>query len=277
MQLLEGIVRRLGLAHSFSWQRQIVIGGKKIVIPFMGGNSLVEKETWFTRYLAAFMKARGGLFVDIGVNLGQTLVKVKGIEPGRAYAGFEASTECVHYVSALIKANHFTDVMVIPVGLADTRRLVTLSSNSATDQSASIIQGFRDSTYEQSTLILVEKGDDILPLLSGLPVGVVKIDVEGAELEVLTGLKETLRGSMPIVTCEILPIYDMALEIGSFRLKRHGQINTLMKSLGYECFRMRHDAWLEPAPEVQVHGDLELSDYVFLPPDLKAEMLEQPL
>ena len=57
--------------------------------------------------------------------------------------------------------------------------MVTLSSNSATDQCASIIQGFRDATYEQSTQILVEKGDDILPLLSGLPVGVVKIDVEG--------------------------------------------------------------------------------------------------
>ena len=82
---------------------------------------------------------------------------------------------------------------------------------------------------------------------------------------------------MPIVTCEILPIYDATLEVGRFRLKRHEQINTLMKSLGYECFRMQHDAWLEPAPEVQVYGDLELSDYVFLPPGLKAEMLEQPL
>ena len=118
MHLLERIFHRLGVSRYLCWHRQMMIEGKKLTIPVMGGNRLAEKETWFTRYLASFMKARGGLFVDVGVNLGQTLLKVKSIEPGRAYTGFEASTECVHYVSELIKANQFTNVTVIPVGLA---------------------------------------------------------------------------------------------------------------------------------------------------------------
>ncbi len=277
MQLIERIVRRLGLAYSIGWHRQMMVGGKKRTIPFTGGNMLVEKETWFSRYLAAFMKARSGLFVDIGVNLGQTLLKVKGIDPGRVYAGFEASAECVHYAGELVRANHFTDVTIIPVGLAETRRLVSLAANSTTDQSASIIPGFRDTQYAQSTLILVEKGDDVLPMLPGQPVGIVKIDVEGAELEVLLGLKQTLMSAMPIVTCEILPVYDAATEIGRFRLERQAQLLSLMQGLGYTCFRMRHDAWLEPVKEIQVHSDLELSDYAFLPPAAAAEVSEPPM
>ena len=81
---------------------------------------------------------------------------------------------------------------------------------------------------------------------------------------------------MPIVTCEILPIYDLSTEVGRFRRERQEQIMTMMTDLGYECFRMRRGSWLEPVQDVQVHSNLELNDYAFLPRSLTPVLTLQP-
>ena len=56
-------------------------------------------------------KLKSGAFIDVGVNLGQTLLKVAAIDPGRAYVGFEPNPACVDYVWKLIETNNLETYM----------------------------------------------------------------------------------------------------------------------------------------------------------------------
>lgn len=65
--------------------------------------------------------------------------------------------------------------------------------------------GFRDdSFYKWSKPILAMPGDD----LSIDDISVIKIDVEGSELEVLQGLIETIDKFSPFILFEVLSLYN---------------------------------------------------------------------
>ena len=44
-------------------------------------------------------------FIDVGINIGQTLIKVKSVDKNIPYTGFEPNINCVNYVSHLRTAN----------------------------------------------------------------------------------------------------------------------------------------------------------------------------
>jgi len=96
-------------------------------------------------------------------------------------------------------------------------------------------------------------------------VAAIKIDVEGAELDVLQGLERTVRQNQPYIFCEVLPVWDERTDIGRFRLGRQTTLRTMLHDLGYGIFRIYFDASVEPLDDFGVHGDLTMSNYVFVP------------
>lgn len=88
---------------------------------------------------------------------------------------------------------------------------------------------------------MVAAGDEALAAVGDEPIGIVKIDVEGGELEVLRGLQGTLARHRPLVVCEILPTYDENTEGGSMRRARVDASVGLMQGLGYVMGRVSHD------------------------------------
>jgi FkbM family methyltransferase len=268
MQVLKKGLQFIGISQYLRFTSGRQISDKRILIPWVGGICVTPTEEWFSGFLAKFLKARKGIFVDVGVNLGQTLIKVKCIDSDQEYLGFEVNLACASYVNELIEANGFRNTTILPIGLAEKANVVTVFANSSTDNSASIVPHFRESSYNIRKAALVATGDDILAMLPRKPVGVIKIDVEGAEMEVLAGLQRTLEEFQPIVTCEILPIYDSETTLGRFRYKRHERVFELMGSLGYQTFRMRHDSSFEKVCDVEVHSDLTMCDYAFVPANL---------
>jgi FkbM family methyltransferase len=265
MQVLKKGLQFIGISQYLRFTSGRQISDKRILIPWVGGICVTPTEEWFSGFLAKFLKARKGIFVDVGVNLGQTLIKVKCIDSDQEYLGFEVNLACASYVNELIEANGFRNTTILPIGLAEKANVVTVFANSSTDNSASIVPHFRESSYNVHKAGLVATGDDVLGMLPKRPIGVIKIDVEGGEVEVLLGLQKTLREFQPIVTCEILPIYDLDTPVGYFRYKRHERVFALMASLGYQTLRMRHDQSFEKVYEVEIHSDLTMCDYAFLP------------
>jgi len=79
--------------------------------------------------------------------------------------------------------------------------------------------------------VVVVPVDQLLP--PGVPISLIKIDVQGAEGAVLRGLQHTLRHYMPVVTFEYLmkhPNYRS-------RWKTQGNpADDIMRPLGYSCF-----------------------------------------
>jgi hypothetical protein len=99
--------------------------------------------------------------------------------------------------------------MVLPIGLSDSNRILTLFSKGQYDEMASIT-GQDDVTGEHrpdATHVQTRIGDEALRELGIGAISAIKVDVEGAELQVLTGLKETLRSKRPPVIFEVLPNY----------------------------------------------------------------------
>lgn len=88
----------------------------------------------------------------------------------------------------------------------------------------------------EEALTLENRFDNLYPYI--LDVDLVKIDVDGVELEVLWGMKETLQYHKPTVICEI---YLGRKPHVSNRRKR--TVN-FMRSLGYHVVDVRQQDWI---------------------------------
>jgi hypothetical protein len=73
------------------------------IISWSGWDNLSDHEPSVDRLLSRMLAATSGTVVDVGVNTGQILMKVKTKEPNREYIGFEASMFCCFYVDQLVR------------------------------------------------------------------------------------------------------------------------------------------------------------------------------
>jgi len=241
---------------------------QRIRVPILLGNGvqlLAMGERWMLAVLRSVLALRSGTFVDVGANLGQTLLKVKLIDPGRRYCGFEPNPQAYHYLTELIRQNGFANCRLYPVGLAATTHVATLFSKADVDPSASIVAGFRrPARYSRSHPIAVFAGDAVAGEL-GDEVAVVKIDVEGGELEVLQGLHGTVARHRPFIFCEILPVFDSDSETGRFRLRRQRDVESLLAQWRYRMFRIHLDGTLSELDAIETHADMTRCNYLFAP------------
>lgn len=256
-------LNRLRVTKYFNTSVQL--GGVRVpILRGLGVAHLYKYEPWLTPLLRTLLNHRPGVFVDVGVNIGQTLIKVLECDPARQYLGFEPNPFCYDYVRRIKGINNLQDVSVVPVGLSNRTHMGQLFGNGLTDPGASTIKGFRGSENDDNgQFIPLCKGDDLLP--NSLDIAVVKIDVEGAELEVLQGLYDTLHRCRPFVLCEVLPIYDEATETGKKRRPRTDDLVRIIQSLDYKIGRLLHSGKLFPLEAIETHGNIDLSDYLFCP------------
>lgn len=261
-------LKRANLLWRFNFSMRGQFRGEPVVIPFIYGNGAQQLrvgEQWMVDALQTVLAEVGGTFVDVGVNLGQTLLKVKMLDPAREYVGFEPNPQAFHYASELVERNRFTGCTLVPVGLSNETNVVTLFSKADADPSASIVPGFREpARYRRSQAVAVFGGDQLIAGFSAR-VGVVKIDVEGGEFEVVEGLSRTIERDQPCIFCEVLPVFDPETATGALRLRRQQQLETLLHGLGYSLFQLLPDGRIEPLEHFAVHGDMARSNYVFTP------------
>ena len=265
------VLRSIGkspLGWRLNFSVDATVGGHSLRIPVVlgrGYQNLQIGEAWLFRAFAKVLGLRPGAFVDVGVNLGQTLIKVKLIDPDRAYYGFEPNPQCSQYVNELIRLNGFQDCTLVPVGLSSEASVATLfAKNDAVDPSASLVPGFRSADrYARRQFVPVFAGDALLRDVDRI--ALLKIDVEGGELDVIAGLRDTLARCTPTVFCEILPVFDETTENGRFRKRRQDELLAHLHSLGYIVFRMMQDETIVELPAIDTHGDLALTNYAFVP------------
>lgn len=246
------------------------IGSADMVIPLrcgQGVGNLFVRRDWSFELYAWLMSLRDGLFVDVGANIGQTLLVVKAIDSNYPYCGFEPNPICFDYLLKLVDANGFPNCEIYPVGLSDRDEVVAMFLTDPTDSSASIVEGYRTSTYYSSEInVAVFKGDKLLnDRPDEEPAAIIKVDVEGAELEVIRGCHQYIERYRPFVVCEILPIWDESTEIGNFRKKRQEALLSIMRTLDYDLFRILPDCELVALDSIEIHADLALTNYVFVP------------
>ena len=280
------LARRAGVLRRLNMTLPTTLEGRRFRVPVRGGegwrNASADLfDPWRVPLLRAALAAPGA-FVDVGANVGQTLLRVRSLDPDRPYVAWEPNASCVDYLHRLIAANELKGVRVVPAGLSDRDGLLTLHDHADHSAIASLVDGFRPAAfYTRTRHVAVLRGDDVLESLDLGPVAAIKIDVEGGELDVVKGLERTLAGRTPPVFCEILPVLEPGHdtdELHAFRTARQEELLGILHRLGYRAFRTPHDGGLtelpagdDGVPVIEPHADLALTDYLFLPPDRAEE------
>lgn len=147
----------------------------------------------------------GDVYYDVGSNIGQFLIPMSKVvgERGRAF-GFEPHPLNHQRLAENIDLNRLTNAHVFQVALSDGAGEIEMFGQRGT--ATMVWRAAARHKAEVTAIVQTVRGDD-LRLAEGLPIPkAVKIDVEGAEFAVLTGLRETLSSrDCELLCCEIHP------------------------------------------------------------------------
>lgn len=244
------------------------------------------RDAWLHRYFTAALATKPGTFVDVGANRGQTLAMMLAIAPDNPYIGFEPQTDCAFFIDRLIRENALDGCRILPIGLSNrTGPVVLKSRNDDGGLTASAIEGFRPETYyDASTTIFVAAGDPTLAELETGAISLVKIDVEGGELEVIEGLQQTLARHRPAIFFEVLNNYlvvtdeEIPADIALFRDKRNQRLEALLHTLGYRIYNLASNGDMVEIERIVPRNTSDLDDVNYLAvhggavPDFEAKL-----
>jgi len=260
---------------------RIKLENKTFVVPIIkgiGAENLKLKNDWFIFLLNKVTLPENSTFIDVGVNIGQTILKFRS-HYNNPYFGFEINSNCVSYARNLIKVNGFKNISILPVGLSNQDEVVVMNSNSDIDNcctGSTIVSDLRPTFYREvdKSYVPVYKFDNLNILDPKSVVSMVKVDVEGAELDAISGMLEMIKKHQPLITCEIL---DFDSELTAEKLQdRASKLYDLMRSLNYDVYAIKHletSLRFEKISEIKLvrwtPASLELNDYIFVPANNK--------
>ncbi len=246
-----------------------------------GFANLTEHEPIVEQMIGHLLRLRQGWFVDVGANFGQTLLKVARHDRRRPYLGFEVQPFCLHYLDQLISINGLDTFRILPIGLSDAERLATMTSEHPGDPRATTVQGFWPPDWQPiSRMVPLRVGDSVIEELAPDRIAILKVDVEGAEADVLDGLERTIARHRPYILIEILPYSvsridqdgDVAAEIRSSRMAATDRLLRLNDARGYRSFRMMPNAGLLETTDYDVPYHPDNCNYLFVPEERVAEV-----
>tara|TARA_B110000046_G_C12980413_1_gene393048 strand:- start:584 stop:1096 length:513 start_codon:yes stop_codon:yes gene_type:complete len=140
-------LKKLKLWEYFNFVFSKKINSVEVKIPIRGNVGLTNmqlQQNWLDLLIKIFsLKDNLSTFVDVGVNIGQTLLRLKTIYPEIDYLGFEPNSTCTAYVQKLIAINKFKNCTVQNVALSTEIGTLQLEKDSDTDSRASLIHNLR--------------------------------------------------------------------------------------------------------------------------------------
>ena len=173
----------------------------------------------------------GDCMLDIGANVGyfSTLGSMRVGQAGQIHS-FEASPETSQHLR-LVETNPYGNVFLHEVAVSDHCGEVEFSCGPTTHSGLSSMRdlGERTSARVKIPCITIDSILDDIPTTK-----LIKIDVEGAELRVLLGMRRLLRRDRPFI---ILELTDSFLrELGGSA----DELLAYMKSAEYESYIIRN-------------------------------------
>lgn len=142
----------------------------------------------------------GWTVVDVGANLGYHTLHLSSLV-GRSGSviAVEANPENCHLIDIGVKANHLSNVRIVPCGLSKEPGWSYFSPHIGTNGG---LLGATSATslLEVATMVPLLRMDDIVSSCSR--VDLIKVDVEGAEGLVLAGATETITHHRPFIVSE---------------------------------------------------------------------------
>jgi FkbM family methyltransferase len=223
-----------------------------------------------------------GLFVDVGANIGQTLLDLQLVHPSVPYLGFEPNLVCAAYLRELIAVNQFKNCAILPLGLASEAKVsaLFLQPGDDTDSCATLVSDLRPARQLAATYVPVFPMSAVSNSLDLSSISFIKIDVEGAEDEVLFGMRAEIKAFRPAILCEVL-FTDSEADLHSAKVKNDA-IMAFLNEIDYGVFQLiksqndqRVVNLLKISEFENVFWTLEnkdLCDYLFVPAEQESRI-----
>jgi FkbM family methyltransferase len=216
---------------------RVLPGGGKVLcdlsIPYEAVVWLGKEEQRELEILHRLLRS-GDVFVDCGANVGiWTLTAASAVGPeGRVHA-FEPNPDTVRKLSGNVSRSGFGNVEVVSAAVGRTEGELLLRCEA--EHNLSRIVGEPGAATVPVRVVPLDRA------LGTERVAGCKIDVEGAELDVLAGAERILATSRPWLSVELNPEYSGDGTLGQWEVHRY------LRNLGYSALRFE-DA-LTPSPD----------------------------
>lgn len=212
----------------------------------------------------------GDRFVDVGANVGlMTLVAAKLVGAKGRVDSFEPLPEIRRLLKMSLEQNHFTNTFVHEFALGSRSSQMTIHRHPEVNRGSASLAW---SGLENDTLAInVDTLDHTIYDISAQPIAMMKIDVEGWELEVLKGGQSALtRVPQPVLCIEFSRLHP--LEGG----KPEDMVD-LLNNLGYLPYRLKKTK-SAPSPLIPVSPtNLPDHDNLFFFPVARLAMFDSGL
>lgn len=145
------------------------------------------------------------IFLDIGANIGNHCIFVSKFCSPRQIIAFEANPDAIEILKINLSLNDCKNVNTDYIGMA----LGSQNSTMRVFYPVADNMGRAQLLTDEHGDIKCIRGDD---LVQQQPIGFIKIDVEGAEFEILQGLSKTIELWRPEILIEVWPQGQQRLE-----------------------------------------------------------------
>lgn len=171
---------------------------------------------------------KGGTFFDIGANIGlMSIFAARCLSDNGKVYSFEANPETAKLLRYNIKLNKISNIEVVDKAVGnDTGKIRIYDNWSVNRGGATLIKPEKETNSFEVDLIRI----DDMAEYSNSAISMIKIDVEGFELDVLKGLEKILRKTGPpklIIECSadrnnhydsVYEIYDFIKKVNNYRI-----------------------------------------------------------
>ena len=191
--------------------------------------------------------------------------------PSQKYIAFEPEPYCIVFFKRLVELNKFKNSLIVPIGISNENKLAKLFSTSVTDSGST----FREDIGSKKICSVVPtfKLDDVSRHLDLKSVSLIKIDVEGLELEALKAMLSLIENNRPMIIGEIL--FRNAKESSENYLQRNQEFQNILAKFKYNIFQIYKTSDLKKIQKLEQISEFsneiwnlknkDLCDYVFIP------------
>lgn len=178
--------------------------GLMIILPDIGGVEIFQDdyEQWIWNYLKI---NEGEVFVDVGAHVGRyTLALAKLVKNCGKVIAIEPHPKNYELLVKNIRKNGFTNIIALNMAAWNKRGKIKLFTGtmSGVHSLKHDLQKWHNFNTKRSSLTVLAKPLDEILMEIGLKPNLIKIDVEGAEIEVIQGLEKTIKKNHPKIIIE---------------------------------------------------------------------------
>ena len=164
-------------------ERRVTVDGWRLVVPDTASFLSAYREIFVERSYAFRARTAEPHIVDLGANIGLSVLFFKQLYPAARIDAFEADPAIYRYLEQNVHGNGYGDVRLFNKAAWHTNTTLQFRSEGA--------DGGRLASGAGDDLITVE-AVDVAQFIGDRPIDLLKMDIEGAEVEVLLGCRERL-------------------------------------------------------------------------------------